>query len=121
MKVSTALGLAGMQLAAALLAAAGVRMGYWEQGVAVRITMVAIGVMLLFNANSVSKVVSRSARFLAFKRILGWSMALGALAWIGIWLFAPIEIASLAAVTAVAGSILAAVAYGLVARPRSAA
>jgi hypothetical protein len=110
--ILTGLVAAGLQVAAALLASAGVKLGYFDQDVAIRITMIAIGLMLLFYANFASKVVSRSARFIAINRFAGWSLALGALAWTGIWLFAPMEIANFAAMAAVALGILAAVGYG---------
>ena len=110
--ILTALVAGGLQVAAALLASAGVKLGYFDQDVATRITMVAIGLMMLFYANFASKAVSRSARFIAINRFAGWSLALGALAWTGSWLFAPMEIANFAAMAAVVLSILAAVAYG---------
>ena len=121
MNIRTALMLAGMQIVVALLAAAGRQLGYWDQDVTVRITMVAIGVMLLFNANFISKAVLRSARVIAAHRFLGWSMALGALTWNVVWLFAPMDIAKVAAPVAVALGLLAGVAYGLLARPEAAA
>lgn len=117
--ILTGLIAASLQIAVALFAREGVKLGYFDQDVATRITMVAIGMVMLFYANFASKVVSRSAWFIAVIRFLGWSMALGALAWIGIWLFAPMEIANPAAVAAVALGILAAVAYGFHARPRT--
>ena len=110
--IRTGLVVGGLQIAAALLASAGVQLGYFGQDVAVRVTMIAIGLMMLFYANFASKAVSRSARFIAINRFAGWSLALGALAWTGIWLFAPMEIANFAAVAAVVLSILAILGYG---------
>jgi hypothetical protein len=110
--IRTGLLAGGLQIAAALLAGAGLKLGYFDQDVAMRITMVAIGLTMLFFANFASKAVSRSARFIAINRFAAWSLALGALAWTGSWLFAPMEIANLAAIAAVALGILATVAYG---------
>ncbi len=114
--ILTGLVAAGLQIGAALSARAGVQFGYWDRDVATRITMVAIGLTMLFFANFASKAVSRSPRFIAVNRFASWSLALGALAWTSIWLFAPMEIANPAAMTAVVLSILAAVAYGFRAR-----
>jgi hypothetical protein len=110
--ILTGLVAAGFQVGAALLASAGVKLGYFEQDVAVRITMIAIGLTMLFYANFATKAVSRSARFIAINRFAAWSLALGALAWTGIWLLAPMEIANIAATSAVALGMLAAVGYG---------
>jgi hypothetical protein len=110
--ILTGLVAAGLQVAAALLASAGVKLGYIDQDVAIRITMVAIGLSMLFYANLASKVVSRSARFIAINRFAAWSLTLGAVAWTGIWLFAPMEIANVAAMAAVALGLLATVGYG---------
>ena len=107
--ILTGLVVAGLLLAAALLASAGANLGYFDRDVATRITMVAIGLTMLFYANFASKAVSRSARFIAINRFASWSLALGALAWTGIWLFAPMEIANIAAMAAVVLSMLAAV------------
>ncbi len=117
MTIRTSLLLAGMQLLAALLATAGVRLGYFEQSVAVRITMVAIGLMLLVNANLTPKTATPSPRAIANLRFLGWSMAAGGVAWTALWLVAPMDIATVAAPTAVALGILVALAYGLRSRP----
>jgi hypothetical protein len=117
--ILTGLILAGLQIAAALLASAGVKLGYFDHDVSIRFTMVAIGLTLLFYANFASKAVSRSARFIAINRFAAWSLALGALAWTGIWLLAPMEIANIAATAAVALGVLAAVGYGLRTLPRT--
>lgn len=117
--ILTGLVAAGLQVAVALLATVGVKLGYFDQDVAIRITMVAIGLMVLFYANFASKVVSRSARSMAVIRFAAWSLTLGALAWTVIWLFAPMEIANFAATAAVALGILAAVGYGFRAIPRT--
>ena len=109
--ILTGLVAAGLQIAAALLASAGARLGYFDQDVVIRITMIAIGLTMLFYANFASKAVSRSARFIAINRFAAWSLALGALAWTGIWLFAPMEIANVAAMAAVALGILATLGY----------
>jgi hypothetical protein len=109
--IRTGLIVAGLQIAAGLLATAGARLGYFDQDMATRITMVAIGLALLFYANFASKAVSRSARFIAINRFAAWSLALGALAWTGIWLFAPMEIANLAATAAVMLGVLATAGY----------
>ncbi|MCC6237461.1 MAG: hypothetical protein IT299_07790 [Dehalococcoidia bacterium] len=119
MTVRTGLLLAVMQLLAALLATAGVRLGYVDQGMAVRITMVAIGLMLLVNANLIPKTASHSPRAMAVQRFLGWSMGVGALVWTALWLLAPMEIATVGAPAAVVLGILTAVGYGLRARPRA--
>jgi hypothetical protein len=109
--ILTGLVAAGLQIAAALLASAGARLGYFDQDVVIRITMIAIGLTMLFYANFASKAVSRSARFIAINRFAAWSLALGALAWTGIWLFAPMDIANVAAMAAVALGILATLGY----------
>jgi hypothetical protein len=118
MKVRTALILAAFQLVAALLASAGMKLGYWDQDMTVRITMVAIGVMLLFSANFASKTVAPSAQFIAVHRFLGWSMAVGALVWTGAWLFAPMDVAQIVAPVAVVLGLIAGVANGFRVRPR---
>jgi hypothetical protein len=117
--ILTGLVAGGLQVAAALLASAGAKLGYFDRDVAVRIAMVAIGLNMLFYANFASKAVSRSARFIAINRFAAWSLALGALAWTGIWLFAPMETANVAATAAVALGILATVGYGFRALTRA--
>jgi len=117
--ILTGLVAGGLQIAAALLASAGVKLGYFDHDMATRITMVAIGLTMLFYANFASKAVSRSARFIAINRFAAWSLALGSLAWTGVWLFAPMEIANFAATASVALGVLAAVGYGLRALPRA--
>ncbi len=116
--IVTGLVAGGLQIAVALLASAGARLGYFDQDMVIRITMVAIGLSMLVFANFASKAVSRSARAIAINRFAAWSLALGALAWTGIWLFAPMDIANVAATAAVALGVLATVAYGFRALPR---
>lgn len=118
MKVRTALVLAALQIGAGLLASAGMKLGYWDRDVTIRITMVAIGVMLLVSANLGPKMVVRSGEVIALHRFLGWAMALGAVIWTGAWRFAPMDIAQIVAPVAVVLGLIAGVVNALRARPR---
>lgn len=117
--ILTGLVAAGFQIGTGLLATAGARLGYFDQDMATRITMVAIGLSMLVFANFASKVVGRSARSIAINRFAAWSLALGALAWTGIWLFAPMDVANVAATAAVALGVLATVGYGVRVLPKT--
>jgi hypothetical protein len=118
-RIRTGLLLAGMQLAFAVFAVTGKKLGYWDSDTVARITMIGIGLMLLFTANFTSKAVARSARVIANQRLLGWSMMSGALIWTGSWLFAPMDYAVFVAMAAVALGTFGPIAYCLLTRPKT--
>jgi hypothetical protein len=117
----TALIFAGAQLAVAIVATAARKLGYIDSDTVIRVMMAALGLMLVFSANSASKAVAPSARGIANQRFLAWSMTLGALIWTGCWAFAPLDVAGFIAMAAVALGVIVPVLYCIASKTRPAA
>ena len=100
--IKSALGLAALQIGAALAATAAARLGWISQDQATRVAMAVIGLALAIMANGIPKAVDgRTADGQAIKRVTGWSLVLAGLAHAALWLLAPMEIANLASMAAV--------------------
>jgi hypothetical protein len=111
---------------AALIIAAALALGYagdagWIGEETGRRTMqVLIGLMLAAYANMMPKQLGRprgspraEAAAQAALRVGGWSMTLAALAYAGLWAFAPLNIADVASIAVVGGALVLTVGYSL--------
>ncbi|MFZ5670161.1 MAG: hypothetical protein ACOY4K_11755 [Pseudomonadota bacterium] len=101
----------GMLLLVAVAATIAHRTGYIDQDATTRILMVASGVMMAaYSSRGPKDSIQRTARGIAIQRFTGWAFVIASLAWIAIWLVAPVSEAS---VLAMAPVILAGVAVAV--------
>jgi hypothetical protein len=84
-----------------------------------RTMQVIIGLVLAAYSNLVPKDVGRwgaspvaVARAQAARRVAGWSLTLAGLAYAGLWAFAPLAVADIAATAVVASATLLTIGYG---------
>lgn len=113
LSIKSSLGLAALQIGAALAATGAARLEWISQEQATRVAMAVIGLALAVMANAIPKAMGGNANSRAIKRVTGWSLALAGLAHAAIWLLAPISVANLASVTAVIAALAWIAAYGI--------
>ena len=118
LSVKGSLGLAALQIGAALAATAAARLDWITQEQATRVAMAVIGLALAVMANAIPKAIGGGADSQAIRRVTGWSLALAGLAHAAFWLLAPIGVANLASVAAVIGAMIWVAVYGFNRRRR---
>lgn len=86
---------------------------------AMRTMQVTIGLILAAYSNLMPKDIGRwrasalaMARAQSARRVGGWSLTLAGLAYAGLWAFAPLALANVAAMAAVASAMLVTLGYG---------
>ena len=117
--IRSALILAGVQIAGALLLTLANKLGWIDSETTTRGVMVLIGVMLVVVGNGMpkqqegppSQTVGHAIARQSITRVGGWAMMLGGLVWIGLWAFAPRDIAQVGSIAAVVAAVLVMVAY----------
>lgn len=99
--------MAAVQIGWALACVGAARLGWISYDMSLRLTMAVIGLVLVYQANAIPKdVAGRSTNYQAVKRVAGWALVLGGLAYAAIWLFAPLEVAALGSMAAVIAAII---------------
>ncbi|MFN3229599.1 MAG: hypothetical protein ACK41P_07095 [Asticcacaulis sp.] len=94
--------------------------GFIQEDAITRLTQIAIGLSLVFLANTVPKRIGRAraslvaeGRAQTAKRIAGWSMVLGGLTYAATWALAPMALAAPIAMAAVALGLCVAAVFAL--------
>ena len=118
--VRGALILAGVQVGGALLLTLAHKPLGWIDGeTATRGVMVLIGLMLVVIGNAMpkkqegppSQTVDEIAVRQSILRVGGWAMMLGGLIWVGLWAFAPRDLAQVGSIAAVGTSVVVMLAH----------
>ena len=108
--IRSALILAGVQIGGALLLTLAHKPFGWIDGeLATRGVMVLIGMVLVVTGNALpkkqqgppSQTLGDVAVRQSITRVGGWALMLGGLLWVGLWAFAPRDLAQIGSVTAV--------------------
>jgi hypothetical protein len=87
----------------------------------VRGCMVMIGLALALYTNRAPKeVLRRTARGLAIQRVSGWTFVIAALVYAGLWLFAPLDVATIASMLVIAGAVAGVYVWCTLTRPKAA-
>lgn len=93
--VKFALLSSGLLLAVSVAATVAHKTGLIDQDTTTRILMVAVGVMMTtYSSRGPKDAISRTARGIAIQRFTGWAFVIASLAWIAVWLVAPVSEAS---------------------------
>jgi uncharacterized membrane protein len=108
-------------IAVSLIVAWGVMAGVLGTDVPTRAMMAVNSLLLAYYGNAIPKAVLRSAASRAGRRFAGWVFVLAGLSSAALWAFAPLDIAAGAAVTIIAGAVVLAFGYCLLARRMTAA
>lgn len=109
-EIKAALIWAGGILALSLGAVTARRLGYVDGDTVTRLLMAVNGLWIVWYGNRIPKtVIGRSAQARQAQRVAGWSQVLSGLIYTGLFLFAPIRVATLVG----AGAIFAGVAITL--------
>jgi hypothetical protein len=120
--IRSALILAGVQLVGALmLTLANKVFGWIDSETATRGVMALIGLMLMTIGNGMPKQQegppSQTVRDIAVRqsiaRVGGWMMMLGGLIWVGLWAFAPRDLAEVGSIAAVGTTTLVMIVYAI--------
>jgi len=112
MKSITQAGMVATAMIAVSIAAAwGVMTGALGAGTPVRVMMVFNALILAYYGNAIPKAVLRTPIARAVRRFAGWVFVLGGLISAALWAFAPLDIATPAAMTVTAGSAILALGY----------
>lgn len=105
--VLSSLVIAGVMLAAVLALALAKANGLIDKETVTRVVQALIGFVVAHSGNAIPKHVSHrstacaGARAQTFLRLNGWAMVLAGLAYSGVWVFAPIDIANVVSISAV--------------------
>lgn len=112
-----------------LIVAAALRLAspeYLSPDLALRLSGILLGLVVVANANSVPKALPRRmpiglnpAEEQAERRFVGWSLVLGGLAYASAWLVAPVETANTIAGLLLAAALVVAIARVMIGRSRS--
>jgi hypothetical protein len=70
------------------------KLGYIDADTVTRVVFGSIGLMVAGFGNRIPKAFVASAQARRAKRVAGWSMVLSGLIYAGMWIFAPIPVAS---------------------------
>jgi hypothetical protein len=117
MKTITEAGIVATTMIAVSIAAAwGVMSGILGADTPVRVMMVFNALLLAYYGNAIPKAVLRTPVARASRRFAGWVFVLGGLISGALWAFAPLDIATPAAMTVTAGSAVLALGYCFLAR-----
>jgi hypothetical protein len=111
-RITSSLALAGLLIAVSIGLAYLRRLGAVGTEIPARGAMVLTGILLVVYGNVIPKSVSRlSAKGESLERVTGWATVLSGIAYAAIWAFAPIEIAAVASMSAVAIGFVSVVGY----------
>ena len=94
-------------------------LGYVEQETATRVVSGAIGLYVVWYGNRLPKAFVPSATGRRVRRLAGWCQVVSGLAYTGLWVFAPIDVAAKAGSAAIVGGIAVTVVYCLSLRARA--
>lgn len=119
-KITQAGLVATATIAVSIVAAWGVMAGALGADTPVRIMMVFNALMLAYYGNAIPKAVLRTPVARAARRFAGWVFVLGGVISAALWAFAPLDIATPAALTVTAGSAILAFGYCFLSRGRTA-
>jgi hypothetical protein len=119
--IRTALLLAGVQIAGALLLTLANKLGWIDSETTTRGVMALIGLMLVTIGNGMpkqqegppSQTIGDAIVRQSITRVGGWAMLLGGLVWTGLWIFAPRDLAEIGSIAAVAAAALVMFAYAI--------
>jgi hypothetical protein len=89
------------------------KLGYVEADTVTRVVYGSIGLMVAGFGNRIPKAFVASAQARRAKRIAGWSMVLSGIIYAGMWIFAPISVASWGGFGAVLAGIAVTMGYCL--------
>lgn len=94
-QIVRALGLAGVMLGGAVVLTLAKRAGYIDEDLTLRGIMVLIGLMMIVYANDIPKaVIKKTARGQAMQRVAARALVLAYLAYVAVWIFAPMSLAN---------------------------
>lgn len=120
--IGNALVLAGVQIVGALMLTLANKVFGWIDGeTATRGVMALIGFMLMTIGNGMPKQQegppSQTVRDVAVRQSItrfgGWMMMLGGFVWVGLWVFAPRDLAEVGSIAAVGTTSLVMIAYAV--------
>jgi hypothetical protein len=111
--ITKSLIVAGSLIGVGLAATVARQQGLIDSETVQRLTMGAIGLMVVWYGNRAPKAFVPSALGRRITRFTGWSMTLSGLVYAGTWAFAPLPVAMTIGTGAVAISLIASVAYCL--------
>jgi hypothetical protein len=100
-------------LGVAVAATCADKLGYIEGDAVLRLCQGACGLYMLSLANLIPKAVAPDALTRQVARFGGWSMAIGSLVYIALWVFAPIQAAGILGWVAVLAGIATPVGYAV--------
>jgi hypothetical protein len=103
----------GSIVALAIGATAARKLGYIEADTVTRVVLGSIGLMVAGFGNGIPKAFAESGEARRAKRVAGWSMVLSGLIYAGVWVFAPIAVASRVGLVAVLAGIAVTMGYCL--------
>ena len=89
------------------------KLGYVEADTVTRVVFGTIGLMVAGFGNRIPKAFVASAQARRAKRVAGWSMVLSGVMYAGMWIFAPIPVASWGGFCAVLAGIAVTMGYCL--------
>lgn len=104
-----------------LIAAWGVMTGVLGPDTPVRVMMILNALLMAYYGNAIPKAVLRTPVARNARRFAGWVFVLGGLISAALWAFAPMDIATPAALTVTAGSAILAIGYCRLTRSKPAA
>lgn len=112
-RIHGALIIAGVQVVGALLLTLASKHGMIDGETATRGVMVLIGLGIVLTGNRMPKMrdvppapsLAIAALQQTVHRVGGWAMTLGGLAWVGLWAFAPRDVAQVGSVVAVGAGV----------------
>jgi hypothetical protein len=111
-RITSSLALAGLLIAVSIGLAYLRRLGVVGAEAPALGAMVLTGILLAVYGNVIPKSLSRlSAKGESLQRVTGWATVLSGIGYAAIWAFAPIEIAAIASMVAVAIGFVFVVAY----------
>jgi hypothetical protein len=103
----------GGMIALALGATLARKLGYIDGDTVTRLVIGVNGLMIAWYGNRMPKTFVPSARARQAKRVGGWSMVLSGLVYAGLWVFAPIPVATFGGCGAVLAGIAVTLGYCL--------
>jgi len=109
---------AGGLVALTLGAKAASHLGYVDGDTVTRAVIGLNGLVIAWYGNRIPKTIAPTACALQAKRVAGWSMVLSGLVYVGLWAFAPINVALAAGCGAVAAGMAVTLGYCLSLRAR---
>lgn len=98
-------------IALALAATLAKQLGLIDQDTVLRLVLGSNGLMIAHFGNRAPKKVAPSAVAQQIARVSGWSFVLSGLAYTGLWIFAPIQLAISLGVAIIASGIIVTMAY----------